>query len=174
MTKYVESRLVRLVNDDGSAILDAEGKPIKQPVELLSDVVTDSNGDPVLNTVVSNGGNFTPSSAGSARLTMNGTAQGGAIGSGVTKLQIYNKGAATEDIYVAFGATQTEADDNLTFTTDLAPEKATTGHPIPAVADAGANALQVLNVPSAAIGGFYSVGNAEDSDVQIVIIAQGY
>lgn len=130
-------------------------------------------GTPESSVVVSNGGNFTPTSAGSARLTMDGTAQGGAIGSGVTKLQVYNKGATTEDIYVGFGSTQTEADDNLTMTTDGAPEKATTGHLIPAVADAGSAALQSLNVPSAAIGGFYAVANAEDGDTQVVSISQG-
>lgn len=120
-----------------------------------------------------NGGHFMPSSSGSARLTMDGTAQGGALSTGVTAVQVYNKGGATEDIYITFGATQAEADDDLTMTTDGAPEKATTGHLIPAVADVGALALQVLNVPPAALGGFYAVANAEDSDIQAVVISQG-
>ena len=137
----------------------------------------DSSGNPVAQGMVGNAAkvnnNFTPSSVGSATLTMDGTAQGGAIATGVTKIQFYNKGAATEDIYVAFGATQAEADGNLTMTTDGVPEKATTGHYIPAVADAGANALQILTVPPASIGGFYAVANAEDSDVQVVKVSQG-
>ena len=131
--------------------------------------VTNTAGDPAIN-VIASGVNFTPTSTGSATLTMDGTAQGGALSTGVTKIQVYNSGATTEGIYIAFGATQAAADDNLgPFATAIA----TTGHYIPPVADVGALALQVLGVPTAAYGGFYAVANSVVGDVQVVQISQG-
>lgn len=130
---------------------------------------TTSTGAPAANVVVANGGNFTPSSTGSAVLTMNGTAQSGALSTGVTKLCVYNKGATTEDIYLAFGATALEAEGNLTHSTD----HATTGHLIPNKADMPNAAYQIVNVPSAAYGGYYAVENDTAGDIQVVVISQG-
>ena len=133
---------------------------------------TDSSGNPAGNLVTANAGNFTPSSIGSTTFTMDGTGQSEAIATGVTKLQVVNTGATTEAIYIGFGASAAEAITNLAITTDGAPEHATNGHYMPSPVDAPA-VSPVLNVPAAAIGGYYAVCNAVDSDVQVVIVSQG-
>ena len=74
---------------------------------------TTSSGEAAGLMVSANGGNFTPSSVGSSSFTMDGTAQGEAIASGVTKLQVVNTGVTTEAIYVSFGTTQVAADTQL-------------------------------------------------------------
>jgi hypothetical protein len=117
---------------------------------------------------------FIPSSY-DADLTMNGTAQSGALASGVSRgqgvVQFCNLGATTEAIRVAFGTSAADAESNLNFTTDGAPERATTGYYIPAIADAGSGACVVLGVPVEAT--HYAVGNAVDSDTQTVTVCQG-
>ena len=124
------------------------------------------------NTILGNGGNFTPSSVGSTSFTMDGTGQSEAIASGVTKLQIANTGVTTEAIYVGFGTTSAAAITQLAITTDGAPEHATNGYYIPSPVDTP-SVSPVINVPSAYVGGFYAVCNAVDSDVQNVIVSQG-
>lgn len=115
-----------------------------------------------------NSSTFTPSSY-DADLTMNGTAQSGAIATGAVKIQFCNLGATTEAIRVAFGSTALIAEGNLT----IAAAAATTGYYIPALADAGAGACVVLGVPTEALGGFYAVANAVAGDVQVVTVNQG-
>ena len=120
------------------------------------------------NAVKVNSSDFTPSSY-DADLTMDDTAQSGAIATGATKLQFGNLGATTESIRVAFGATASEAEGNL----NIAAGAATTGYYIPSIADAGAGAFVNLGVPSAALGGFYAVANAVAADTQTVAVNQG-
>lgn len=115
-----------------------------------------------------NSSDFTPSSY-DADLTMDGTAQSGAIATGAIKLQFCNLGVTAEPIRVAFGATAVEAEDNL----NIAAGAATTGYYIPALADAGAGACVILGIATAALGGFYAVANAIAADTQVVAINQG-
>ena len=75
---------------------------------------------------------FTPSQY-DADLTMDGTAQTGAIATGATKIQFVNLGATTEAIRVAFGTSALDAGNNLT----IAAAAATTGYYIPAEAEGG-------------------------------------
>ena len=117
------------------------------------------------------GGNvsgFTPSSY-DVDLTMNGTAQAVALASGAERIHVVNRGATTEAIRVAFGTSASNAQGNLSMTTDGAPEHATTGYYIPAIADGIGEA--VLGTP--ALATHYAVANAVDSDTQVVSITQG-
>jgi hypothetical protein len=100
-------------------------------------------------------------------LTMDGTAQSGALATGATKVQFCNLGATTEAIRVAFGSTALIAEANLT----IAAAAATTGYYIPALADAGSGACVTLTVPSVAT--HYAVANAVATDVQVVTVNQG-
>jgi len=109
---------------------------------------------------------FTPSSY-DADLTMNGTAQTGALATGVKKVKFGNLGATTEAIRVAFGTDATDAASNLT----IVAAAATTGHYIPASTQGGANAFQALGVPRLAT--HYAVANAVAADVQVVTVTQG-
>lgn len=113
---------------------------------------------------------FTPSSY-DADLTMNGTAQSGALASGVARglgaVYFGNLGATTEAIRVAFGTSAADAEGNLT----ISAAAATTGHYIPALADGGANAFQILGVPANAT--HYAVANAVAADTQTVTVTQG-
>ena len=117
--------------------------------------------------VMAGGINFAPSSYTDTTLTMNNTAQGAALATGVTKIQVINTGAATEAIYVAFGTSELDAESNLNHSTD----HATTGVYIGAMADVGAAAVQTLDVPSTAT--HYAVENAVAGDTQVVKINQG-
>ena len=106
-----------------------------------------------------------------AQYTMDGTAQGGAVVGGANQLHIFNSGATTEAILVAFGTTQALADAALTLTTDGSPESATTGDLyIPAFADVAE--VRKVPVPEGAL--FYSMANAVDSDTNVVIVSQTY
>jgi len=109
---------------------------------------------------------FTPSSY-DADLTMNGTAQTGALATGAKKVQFGNLGATTEAIRVVFGESAADAALNLT----IVAAAATTGYYIPAAAEGGANAFQVLGIPSLAT--HYAVANAVAADVQAVTVTQG-
>ena len=131
------------------------------------DVVTDKNNNPVTNVVIEGGGvNFTPSSY-DADLTMDGTAQTGAIATGATKIQFVNLGATTEAIRVAFGTSASDAGTNLT----IAAAAATTGYYIPAEAEGGTQSIVVLGVPTSAT--HYAVANAVAADTQDVAVNQG-
>ena len=112
------------------------------------------------------GGDFTPSSY-DADLTMDGTAQTGALATGATKVQFANLGATTEAIRVAFGTSASDAGDNL----NIATGAATTGYYIPAAADAGGASVAILGVPVTAT--HYAVANAVASDTQTVAVNQG-
>lgn len=114
-------------------------------------------------------GGFKPS-AYDADLTMNGTAQAVALATGVSRLRVVNRGATTEDIRVAFGASEAAAQAALTMTTNGAPERATTGFWIGSAAD-GFDADAVLGVPATAT--HYAVANGTDSDTQVVSVTQG-
>ena len=109
---------------------------------------------------------FTPSSY-DATLTMNGTGQAGALATNAQKVYFGNLGATTEAIRVAFGTSSADAIANLT----ISAAAATTGFYIPAAADAGANAFQVLGVPELAT--HYAVANAVAADTQDVTVTQG-
>jgi len=112
------------------------------------------------------GGVFTPSSY-DADLTMDGTAQTGAIATGATKIQFVNLGATTEAIRVAFGTDATDARNNL----NVLAGAATTGYYIPAEAEGGSQSVVVLGVPAAAE--YYAVANAVATDTQVVAVNQG-
>ena len=129
---------------------------------------TTSSGEAAGLMVSANGGNFTPSSVGSSSFTMDGTAQGEAIASGVTKLQVVNTGVTTEAIYVSFGTTQVAADTQLA----IAAAAATNGYYLPSPVDAP-TVSPIINVPAAYVGGFYAIANAVAGDVQDVIVSQG-
>jgi len=116
--------------------------------------------------VVVGNAEFTPSSY-DADLTMNGTAQTGALATGATKVQFGNLGATTEAIRVAFGTDAADAALNLT----IVAAAATTGYYIPASAEGGANAFAVLGRPKLAT--HYAVANAVALDVQVVTVTQG-
>lgn len=113
---------------------------------------------------------FTPSSY-DADLTMDGTAQTGALATGVKLgqgvVQFCNLGATTEAIRVAFGTSAADAGNNL----NIAGSLATTGYYIPAAADAGSAAFVVLGVPLDAT--HYAVANAVLGDTQTVAVNQG-
>ena len=109
---------------------------------------------------------FTPSSY-DADLTMDGTAQVVALATNAQKVYIGNLGATTEAIRVAFGTSSTDAGDNLT----IAAAAATTGFYIPASAEGGANAFQILGRPDNAT--HVAVANAVAADVQTVTVTQG-
>lgn len=109
---------------------------------------------------------FVPSTY-SADLTMDGTAQSGAIATGAKKIQFCNLGATTEAIRVAFGTSASEAEGNL----NIAAAAATTGYYIPAAADAGSQSVAVLGVPPSAT--YYAVANAVAADTQKVTVNQG-
>jgi hypothetical protein len=115
---------------------------------------------------------FTPSDY-DTDLTMDGTAQGVALASGVKlgggKIHVANRGATTEAIRIAFGTSEVNAESNLNMTTDGAPEHATTGYYLEAVADGPGSV--VLRVPATAT--HYAVANAVDSDTQVVSVTQG-
>jgi hypothetical protein len=109
---------------------------------------------------------FTPSSY-DHTLTMDDSAQVEPLATGTTKVKVGNLGATGEPIRVAFGASEQNAEDNLTVDTGAA----TTGHYIPAIADAGSEAFQVLGVP--ALATHFAVCNAVASDTQVVVVTQG-
>ena len=110
---------------------------------------------------------FTPSSY-DADLTMDGTAQSEALATGTRKIKVGNLGATTEAIRVAFGTSALDAEGNLTID---GTARATTGHYIPALADAGSEAFQVLGVP--ALATHYAIANAVALDTQTVTVTQG-
>ena len=132
--------------------------------DVSGDVVVDRAGNPLSN--VKANVDFTPSSY-DADLTMDGTAQSVALATGVTKVYFGNLGATTEAIRVAFGTSALDAEGNL----NIAAAAATTGHYIPAAADGGANAWQILGVPAQAT--HYAVANAVAADTQVVTVTQG-
>ena len=139
----------------GAGSDDGSGNRLKVPLRVHGESVLVNSG-------------FMPGSY-DPDLTMNGTAQSGAIATGATKLQFCNLGLTTEAIRVAFGSTALEAEGNL----NIVAAAATTGYYIPSLTDAGAGACVVLVVPTAALGGFYAVANAVALDVQIVAVNQG-
>ena len=102
-------------------------------------------------------------------LTMNGTAQGVALASGVSLgngyIYVVNRGATTEAIRIAFGTSELDAEGNLTIATGAA----TTGHYLPSIADS--DGWVILGVP--ALATHYAIANAVASDVQVVSITQG-
>lgn len=102
---------------------------------------------------------------------MDGTSQGAAVVDGANALHVYNAGATTEAVLVAFGTTQVIADTALTLTSDGAPEHATTGYAyVPAFADVGK--VQKIPIPEGAL--FYALANAVDSDTNLVVVSQKY
>ena len=113
---------------------------------------------------------FTPSSY-DTDLTMDGTAQGVALASGVKlgvgKVQFANRGATTKAIRVAFGTSELDAEGNL----NIAAAAATTGYYIPAAAEGGPQSVVVFGVP--ALATHYAVANAVASDTQVVSVTQG-
>jgi hypothetical protein len=109
---------------------------------------------------------FTPN-AYDADLTMDGTAQSLALKNDTTVVDIYNHGATTEDIRVAFGASAAAAETNLTIATGAA----TTGYIIPPEGDNIEHCRMRLGVPSGST--HVAVANAVATDVQVVSIAQG-
>ena len=104
-------------------------------------------------------------------LTMNGTAQSVVLAAGVKtglgSIYVANLGATTEAIRVAFGTSAANAESNL----NIAAAAATTGHYIPASADAGSQSAQTLGVP--ALATHYAVANAVAADTQAVSVTQG-
>jgi len=106
-------------------------------------------------------------------LTMDGTAQGVALATGVKlgqgSVHFNNRGATTEAVRIAFGTSELDAESNLNMTTDGAPERATTGYYLEAVADGQGSVT--LRVPATAT--HYAVANAVDSDTQVVSVTQG-
>lgn len=112
---------------------------------------------------------FVPSSY-DVDLTMNGTAQGVALATGVKngggKIRIVNRGATTEAIRVAFGTSEANAEANLA----ISAAAATTGYWIGTAAD-GHKAEVILGVPADAT--HYAVANAVASDTQVVSVTQG-
>lgn len=109
---------------------------------------------------------FTPSVY-STELTMDGTAQSGALSSGTLKVQFVNLGATTEAIRVAFGTSAADAEGNL----NISAAAATTGYYIPAATQSPSGHIVTLGVPKAAT--HYAVANAVASDTQTVIVNQG-
>jgi len=106
-----------------------------------------------------------------AALTMDGTAQSVALATGVKlgagRVYFANQGATTEPVMVAFGTSAANAEANL----NIAAAAATTGHYIPAAADAGSQSAQTLGVP--ALATHYAVANAVAADTQVVTVTQG-
>lgn len=112
------------------------------------------------------GGLFTPSSYDSD-LTMDGTAQTGAIASGASKLKVTNRGAATEPLRIAFGETAAAAEANLT----ISGGEATTGDYIPANSNANGAITEFFGIPVNAK--FYAIANDSAGDTQTVSVTQG-
>lgn len=102
-----------------------------------------------------------------ADLTMDGTGQAVALAAGARSLLIYNQGATTEDLRVAFGASSAAAITALT----VSGSRATTGLYMPAAVDNVAFGAVKLGVPNGAT--HYAMANATASDVQVVTITQG-
>ena len=100
-------------------------------------------------------------------LTMDGSAQSVVLATGVTKVYFANQGAVTEAIRVAFGTSAANAEANL----NIAGGLATTGHYIPAAANAGSQSAQTLGVPTLAT--HYAVANAVAADTLVVSVTQG-
>lgn len=138
---------------------------------VVNPVSTDANGDVISDRAGNKpmpviGARFTPSSY-DADLTMDGTAQTGALASGATAVQFGNLGATTEAIRVAFGTDAADAASNL----NIAAAAATTGYYIPAATQGGANAFVVLGASK--LSTHYAVANAVAADTQTVTVTQG-
>ena len=99
-------------------------------------------------------------------LTMDDSVQGVLIRSGQVAVDIYNTGATTEGIYVAFGTSEVDAETNLTLSTD----HATTGYWVPPEGDSAVHCRQRFTVPTGAT--HFAVGNDTASDTQVVRICQ--
>lgn len=102
-----------------------------------------------------------------ADLTMDGTGKSEALASGARSLLIYNQGATTEDLRVAFGTSSANAITALT----VSGSRATTGLYMPAAVDNVAFGAVKLGVPDGMT--HYAMANATASDTQVVSITQG-
>lgn len=114
---------------------------------------------------------FAPAQDDIQDLTMDGTAQvvtlptGCKLGAG--KVRVYNQGATTEDIRIAFGTSSANAEANLT----ISGARATTGIVIDPYADVGILCLQEFRVPANAT--HLAVANATAADTQAVQVIPG-
>ena len=108
---------------------------------------------------------FTLSSYSDTALTMDDTAQGVALATGATKIQVTNTGATGLTCQLAFGTTELDAEGNL----NIAGGGSTTGALIlPAVDGAGS---YVFGVP--ALATHYAIANTDTGETPVVYIAQG-
>ena len=124
--------------------------------------------DGAAHVAVTSGGAFTPSDY-DTDLTMNGTAQGVVLATGVAlgqgSVHFNNRGATTEAVRIAFGTSELDAESNL----NISAAAATTGYYLEATADGPGTV--VLKVPATST--HYAVGNAVASDTQVVAVTQG-
>lgn len=108
---------------------------------------------------------LTLSSYSDTALTMNDTAQGVALATGATKLQVTNTGATGLTCQLAFGTSELDAEGNL----NIAGGGSTTGALIlPAVDGAGS---YVFGIPVGST--HYAIANTDTGEAPVVYIAQG-
>lgn len=114
---------------------------------------------------------FIPSSYDTDITIVAGTAQYGALATGVKlgggKVRFLNRSATTHDARVVFGISEADCLANL----NVAGGLATTGYYLPAMADGGSASEMVLTVP--ALATHYGVLNATASKTPTVAITQG-
>jgi hypothetical protein len=102
-----------------------------------------------------------------AAVAMNGTALGYLIDTRATKVRVYNAGATTESMYVAFGTTELLAEAALVHATNIA----TRGYFVPAAADVPTSADVIFTVPPDAK--YIAFENAVAGDTQTVFYTYG-
>ena len=147
-------------------ILDANQKLLLRTPAASGRMIKEDGTVVNLAELLARAGLFTGSSY-TPKLTMGGTAHGGAIPTGATKFKVQNNGTTGQNVAIVFGATQTDANDNLTIVTGAA----TTGGEFAPIVDGGTPPPE--NIPSAGIGGFYAIANTIAGHTQKVSLGFG-
>jgi len=137
---------------------------IQNPVTPIG---VDANGNSSAGSSIGVSDGFTPSNYDEDITIVAGTAQYGALATGVKRVHFVNRSATTHDARVVFGTSEADCLTNLTVVTGVA----TTGYYLPAVADAGAIAGTVLGAP--ALATHYGILNATTAKTPTVAVTQG-
>jgi len=145
---------------------------IHNPVTTMG---VNASGDSEAQTVIGGAAHvadgFKPSSYDVDITIVAGTAQYGALATGVKlgagRVKFVNRSATTHDARIVFGTSEADCLTNLTVSGGLA----TTGYYLPAIADGGAISATVLGVP--ALATHYGILNATAAKTPTVAVTQG-
>ena len=138
---------------------------------VVSSGAIDSSGNYVAGGTTHVADGFKPSSYDVDITIVAGTAQYGALATGVKlgagRVKFVNRSATTHDARIVFGTSEADCLTNLTVSGGLA----TTGYYLPAIADGGAISATVLGVP--ALATHYGILNATAAKTPTVAVTQG-